>query len=89
MDSAVCRADEVKHFPKLVEKVRVYQVGYSVFPYQWYLDFWHQMTFKVRLMSLNFERYKIPSRMTKFSSLQENNIKNILILKSISASLIM
>ena len=38
------------------------------------------MTFKVTLISLNFERYKSPSRMTKFSSLQENSITNILVL---------
>ena len=47
------------------------------------------MTFKVTLMSLNFERYNSLSRMTKFSSLQENSITNILVLKSIRASLIM
>ena len=30
------------------------------------------MTFKAALMSLYFERYKFPSRMTKFRSLQGN-----------------
>ena len=47
------------------------------------------MTFKVTLMILNFERYKSPSRMTKFSSLQENDITDISVLKSILAALIM
>ena len=47
------------------------------------------MTFKVTLMSFNFERYKTPYRMTKFSSLQEDTVTNILVLKSIRASLIM
>ena len=40
------------------------------------------MTFKVTLMSLNFELYKSSSRMTKVSSLQENSNTNILVLKS-------
>ena len=47
------------------------------------------MTFKVTLMSLNFERYKSSSRKTKFSSLQEKSITNILVLNSICASLIL
>ena len=46
------------------------------------------MTFKVTLILL-FDRYKSPSRMSKFSSLQENSITNILVLKSTRASLIM
>ena len=46
------------------------------------------MIFKVTLMSLNFERHKSSFRITKFSSLQENSVTNILVLKSICASLI-
>ena len=41
------------------------------------------------VMSFNFEKNKLTSKMTIFSSLQENSIINILILKRISASLIM
>ena len=47
------------------------------------------MTFKFTLISLNFERYKSSSRMTKCSSLQENSITNISVLKSVCASLIL
>ena len=56
--------------------------------YKSYLDLWHKMTFNVTLMSLNFEIYKSPSRMAKFSTLQENSITDILVLKSTCASLI-
>ena len=36
------------------------------------------MTFKVTLISFNFERYKSSSRMIKFSDLQETSVTNIL-----------
>ena len=42
------------------------------------------MTLKFTVMSLKIERYKFLSKMTKFNSLQENSMTDILILESVS-----
>ena len=46
-DSAMCRQSEVLSQISRPSEGR----PSGVFPYQWYLDFWHQMIFKVTIMS--------------------------------------
>ena len=48
-DSAMCRQSEV--LSQISRPSEGIPSGVHVFPYQWYVDFWHQMIFKVTIMS--------------------------------------